>query len=471
MDSRFSLVGLCEEKPVYLVGIGGAGMSAIATVLLDMGFRVEGSDIKESANVKRIRQQGAVVGIGHRADNVGTASVVVKSAAIRDENPELAEAARKGIPIINRAEMLAAIMDRNKGIAIAGTHGKTTTTSLVTRMLQAAGEDPSFLIGGELNETGGNAYFGAGDYLVAEADESDGSLLHLRPQLIILTNIDSDHLDFFKGMEKMEEVFLEFMGGLPEGGFAVVCGDDERARVVGERYLESGGEVYFYGKGEENHYRFSEVETELDGSRFSVMFSGELLARISLGIPGMHNIYNAVSALAAGHRLGLEKGALVEGLEMFAGVRRRFETVGVMNGVRIVDDYAHHPTEIESVLDLAGSAWEGRLVVIFQPHRYSRTRLLAEDLGASFRNAGLLFLTDIYGAGEYPEPGVTGEMVVECARRSFPEKRIIYEPNRAELARAVVLELKEGDLVLTMGAGDITQCGREIMELLENAEK
>lgn len=471
MGEGFKLEELKKEEAIHLIGIGGAGMSAIATVLLQMGYEVEGSDIKESPNVRRLRRLGAVVGIGHRSENVGAASVVVKSSAISGGNPELVESRRRGIPVIARAEMLAEIMSTRSGIAIAGTHGKTTTSSLVTQMLLGCGADPSFLIGGELNEMGGNAHYGQGKYLVAEADESDGSLLSLRPSAIILTNIDGDHLDYFENIEHTAKVFREFLGLLPPHGFAVVCGDNPAAHEVGLGFQSAGGRAYFYGRSSENDYRLEGENTGAEGSAFAASFRGDVLGEVRMMIPGLHNMYNALAALAVGHQLEFPLEMVIDGLGCFQGVRRRFETIGVSDGIQVMDDYAHHPTEIEAVLDLARSVTSSRVVVVFQPHRYSRTRLLAGEFAACFEEADLVIVTDVYGAGEDPEPGVTGRLVSDGILEKEPEKPVLYVPLRAELARETVSLLQPGDFVITMGAGDVTQCAREILELLEEGNR
>jgi UDP-N-acetylmuramate--alanine ligase len=458
------------EGPVHLVGIGGAGMSAIAAVLLEMGYRVTGSDIKESANTKRLVRLGAVVGLGHGLENLGSPSVVVRSSAISEENAELAEAARRGISVVSRAEMLAAIMSERKSVAIAGTHGKTTTSSIVAQMLLGCGADPSFLIGGELNEIGGNARWGNGEFLVAEADESDGSLLHLRPWAVILTNVDGDHLDYFESLEHTARVFLEFLSLLPEDGFTVVCGDDKSAREVGLSYRDAGGRVLFYGRGAENDYRFEREELETDGSTFEATHRGEELGTVKMMIPGLHNVYNSLAALAFGDQVGLSLEQAVEGIGSFRGVRRRFETIGSRNNIKVIDDYAHHPTEIQAVLDVAERKAEGRVVVVFQPHRYSRTRFLAEEFGRCFKAADVVIVSDVYGAGEDPIPGVTGKLIADRILESDTGKSVAYVPKRAELARYAVSVIREGDLVITMGAGDVTQCAREILELLDEEE-
>lgn len=463
-----SITELSRDRPVHLVGIGGAGMSAIASVLLDMGIEVTGSDIKESVNVRRLRDRGAVIGIGHRSENISSPSLVVKSSAVRDDNPEIVEATRRGIPVITRAEMLAAIMRTKESIAVAGTHGKTTTTSLVAKILLESGEDPAYLIGGELNETGGNARFGNGRFLVAEADESDGSLLLLEPEIAILTSVDADHLDYFKDVLHVASVFTDFLRRLPYDGFAVVFGDDPISRAVGENISKDGLEVVFYGTRENNEFRFSDFVCGDCYCEFEIYEEGKSLGKARLGVPGFHNACNALGAFAACKRLGLSENNILKALEDFSGVRRRFELVGQINGIKVLDDYAHHPTEIKAVLSMAKEIFPDRLVVVFQPHRYSRTLALADHFGCCFEDADLIIVTDIYGADENPEPGVTGELIVESIRKENPEKCVVYYPERATLASEVCSHLRNGDTVITMGAGDITQCSREILENLQN---
>ena len=462
----FILSDLKKGSTAHLVGIGGAGMSAIATVLVQMGYRVEGSDLKESANVQRLRNLGAVVGIGHRTDNLGSAKVVISSSAVLPDNPEILEAQRLGIPVISRARMLSAIMATRKGIAVAGTHGKTTTSSLITQMLLGCGADPSFLIGGELNEIGSNAHYSSGEYLVAEADESDGSLLLLRPEYTVLTNVEWDHPDYFDSVEHTERIFREFLELLPSNGFAVICGDDPHARGVGLDFKLEGGTALFYGQGNENDYHIEGVSTGSDGCGYTAFYRGSDLGRVETRIPGMHNVYNSLAALAVGHQLGFPIGAAIAGIGKFQGVRRRFELVGTHDGVRVFDDYAHHPTEVKAVLDLASAIAPERVVAVFQPHRYTRTRELAAAYGPSFAGADLVVVTDIYGAGEEPEPGVSGRLVADSIQERYPEKQLLYVASRAELAGAVVPLLRDRDMVITMGAGDVTNCAREILEIL-----
>ncbi|MFH1149626.1 MAG: UDP-N-acetylmuramate--L-alanine ligase [Actinomycetota bacterium] len=470
MPDSLYLGQLDKSSAVHLIGIGGAGMSAIATVLLEMGYPVSGSDLKESANVLRLRGLGAAVGIGHRAENLGEARVVVRSSAIRADNPELLEAGQRGIPVLDRAQMLAAIMETRKGVAVAGTHGKTTTTSLVTQVLLSCGADPSYLIGGELNEIGGNAHYTEGDYLVAEADESDGSLLYLRPFATVLTNVDLDHPDYYESLEHTARVFTEFLRRTQAGGFAVVCGEDRPARHVGLGFRSEGGRVLFYGKAEANDYRFTGESIGADGNRFTVWYRDGELGGVRSGIAGLHNIYNSLAACALAHQLGFPFEEIARGIASFKGVRRRFETVGESAGIRVVDDYAHHPVEVEAVLGFARQACGGRIVAVFQPHRYSRTAAMAERFATSFTDADVVVVCDVYGAGEEPEPGVSGRLVADGITRAEVGKQVLYVPSRPELAAEVAAALGEGDTVITLGAGDVTLCAREILELLQERE-
>jgi len=465
-----SLEDFPRGAKMHLVGAGGAGMSALSIVLLQIGYHVEGSDLKESSYVRRQRELGAAIGLGHRAENVGDCQVVVRSSAIRSDNPEILEAERRGIPVISRAEMLAAIMATRRGIAVAGTHGKTTTSAIVTCMLIGCGADPSYLVGGQLNGIGGNAHYGSGDFLVAEADESDGSLLYLRPEVAVLTNIDWDHLDYFDSLDHTARVFRDFLDVLPRDGFAVICGDDARARVTGEEFRAAGGDVTFYGELRDNDYRFEVTSGEAGGSRFEALLDGEVLADATTQLPGVHNVYNSLAAFAVGHRLGFPVDGILEGIADCRGVRRRFEQVGERAGVVVVDDYAHHPTEVKAVLDMASDISPSRIVAVFQPHRYTRTRMLGRQFGESFSGAGLVVVTDVYAAGEEPEPGVTGKLVADSIQECDPSKEVVYLESRAELARGVVGLLEPGDLVITMGAGDITDCAREILEMLPGSE-
>ncbi|MBN2169264.1 MAG: UDP-N-acetylmuramate--L-alanine ligase [Actinobacteria bacterium] len=468
MDNEKGKVLTIEELKkagtVHLVGIGGAGMSAIATVLIQMGVSVEGSDIKESRNVDRLREMGAVIGIGHRPENLQNGKIIIVSSAITDKNPELLEADKLGLSRVTRAQILSAIMSTRRSVAVAGTHGKTTTSSMIAQMMINCGMDPAYLIGGELNEIGSNASYGNGEFLVAEADESDGSLLYLRPEIAVLTNVDCDHMDYFNNIEEVEEIFLKFLRLLPRDGFAIVCGDDEHARNVGIACRDEGGSVLFYGAGDENDYIIKNISLAECG--YEAWFGKEMIGAIRLKTAGLHNMRNSIAALATGHRLGFDMEDAIAGISEFGGVRRRFEYVGEQGGVTVIDDYAHHPTEVKAVMNVARDLSGGRIVVIFQPHRYSRTKSMAEQFGSSFEGADVVVVADVYGAGEDPEPGVTGKLVADSIVESKQVEDVHYFPNRTSLARNVMNLLQEGDTVITMGAGDVTQCGREILELL-----
>ncbi|MDD5748282.1 MAG: UDP-N-acetylmuramate--L-alanine ligase [Actinomycetota bacterium] len=462
---EFKIENADKKLPIHLVGIGGAGMSAIAIVLAQMGFIVEGSDLKESAYVRRLREFGIKVAIGHRVENLSCPQLVVVSSAISPDNPEVTGARELEIPVVTRAEMLQQIMSTKKGIAVAGTHGKTTTASLITWMMMECKTDPSFLIGGELNEIGSNANYSDGEYLVAEADESDGSLLSLRPFVAVLTNVDGDHLDYFGSLDRTEAIFSEFLSLLPEDGFALVCGEDPRAVKATQDYVRKGGNVFMFGEGFENDYRFDEVEMANDHWLFDIYFRDEKLGEARMKLSGLHNAYNALATFAVGHQLGLPVEGILRGIEKFSGVRRRFEAVGEFNGITVFDDYAHHPTEIGAVIGTARAIYPNRLVVVFQPHRYSRTKLLANAFGTCFDGVDLLFVTDIYGAGEEPEPGITGKIIVDSVKKYNPGLPVIYIRDRKTLAKEVCERLKPQDMVITMGAGDITHCAREIIEI------
>lgn len=459
---------LGDINNVYLVGIGGAGMSAIATVLMEMGYGVCGSDIKESPGMLVLRKKGAVVGVGHRAENLGSPDLVVVSSAISDTNTEVMEARRRGIPIVSRAEMLSALMDTKVGIAVAGTHGKTTTTSMVASVLSQGGLDPTYLVGGELNDVGANARYGKGEYLVAEADESDGSFLLLNPKYSIVTNIEGDHLDYFGTIENAKDMFLSFLRNLSPEGVAVVCGDQEESRVVAEAYVEEGGKAVLFGSGSVCRYRMTDMEFEKESTGFTLEMNGDSLGKVELTVPGKYNLYNALAAASLGLELGMDFSDISRGLSRFGGVRRRFERVGERSGIRIIDDYAHHPTEVEAVLKAARAFAKRRLVAVFQPHRYTRTQLLHERFGSSLGEADLVIITDVYAAGEFPLPGVSGKLILDSLLKHFPHKDAVYLPRRADLKRHIPPLLREGDLMLTLGAGDITGCGREIMEELSD---
>jgi len=456
---------LIKRSRVHMVGIGGAGMSALAAVLLDMGFQVSGSDLKESHYTRRLQAAGAVVHIGHRAENVDGAEMVVYSSAIRESNPELRRARELGLKTIPRAELLAHLMAERKGLAVAGTHGKTTTTSMLAKVLCDAGLDPTCVVGGELNDMGSNARTGRGDYLVAEADESDGSFLSLKPFGVIVTNVEEDHHDFYDTPERLEGHFRSFLEGVDEEGVAVLNGDDRRLRR-----LAAGlpGKVVFYGKDEGNHWRFDRVELKRGGGCCRVLEGGRELGEIELRVPGLHNLYNAVAAAAMAAWLGVDFPSIRESLRGFSGVHRRFELVGECRGIRLLDDYAHHPTEVLATLEAARGEGASRVVCIFQPHRYSRTAALGRELGEALGLADLVILTEVYGAGEDPLPGANAKLVLDALLERHPRCAAVFVPKRVELGPMALRHLRPGDLVLTMGAGDVTQCSREILDALRS---
>ncbi len=454
-----------QRERVHFVGIGGAGMSAIAAVLLAKGVEVSGSDLKETRNTVRLGELGARVHIGHRPENVEGADIVVVSSAVPERNRELARARELSLPVLPRAAMLARLMDEGKGIAVAGTHGKTTTTSMVAMILAQAGMDPTYVVGGELNDVGSNAHAGSGEYVVAEADESDGSFLLLKPWAAVVTNVEADHLDFFGDPRRVQEYFARFVSLVDPHGVVVLGGDDAGARSL---LGKSGARQVTFGGGEDSDYRFRDLQLFAGGSSFRVSARGEELGGMELEIPGLHNVYNALAATALTHTLGVDFDAIAGALSSFKGVRRRYQRVSEVAGVRIVDDYAHHPSEVVSTLEAAALERERRLVCLFQPHRYSRTAALWKEFGSAFSRADLLILTDVYAAGEDPLPGVDGKLIVNAVLEADPAKQVVYVPRRSSLGEAALRFIRRGDLVLTMGAGDISLCATEIADLLQD---
>ncbi|MEW6552881.1 MAG: UDP-N-acetylmuramate--L-alanine ligase [Actinomycetota bacterium] len=452
------------NEKIHFVGIGGAGMSAIAVVLLARGIQVSGSDLKESRNTRRLQQMGALIHIGHHAENVDDADLVVASSAIPERNREIARARELGLEIIPRAAMLNMIMEEGRGIAVAGTHGKTTTTSMIAMIMREAGLDPTYVIGGELNDVGSGAHAGSGGYVIAEADESDGSFLFLRPWAEVITNIEEDHLDFFHDESEVRDYFQRFVSLLPQDGLLVYAGDDPGAASLRR---QGPGRAVSFGEGEDNDFRSEGVELSPDGSSFRVSHCGRSLGRVDLGIPGEHNVRNAMAALALTLTIGVDFEVAARALEGFRGVQRRYQNMGEVAGIRLVDDYAHHPTEVMTTLKAAAMEGARRLVCIFQPHRYSRTAAMWQGFGDALLLADLVIVTDVYAAGEDPLPGVNGKLIVNAILEADPAKQVVYIPRRSQLGSAAASFLHGGDLVLTMGAGDITQCAAEIAGILD----
>lgn len=449
---------------IHFIGIGGAGMSGLADILLALGYRVSGSDLRWTHVTERLASLGARIYTGHRPGNLNGVQMVVVSSAIPPTNPELVEARRRGIPVIHRGEMLSRLMSRQKGIVVAGAHGKTTTTSMMAIVMEKNGLDPTILIGGELTDIGGNAKLGRGSYLVAEADESDGSFLKLDPLVEIITNIEDDHLDHYGSLENIKKAFGEFLARVPDHGTAVVCLDDPNVREVIQTY---GGPLITYSLGYHGaDYQLRELQLNGTGSCGDVFYRGTYLGRLRLAVPGRHNLSNALAVVAAGRWLGLSFARIASALADFCGVKRRFEIIGRVNGVLVVDDYAHHPTEIKATLQAARQVHRGRLICVFQPHRYTRTALLYEKFGRSFDDADLIVISEIYSAGEEPIEGVDAGLIVKAVERDG-RRPVVFLPAMEEIVDYLIRVARPGDLVLTMGAGNIWMAGVELVKKLE----
>ena len=450
---------------VHFVGIGGAGMSGIARVLLARGASVSGSDAKSSRTTAALTALGATVHTGHAAVHVDGADTVVVSTAIRPDNPELVAARDRGLRVLPRAEALATLMAGRRGVAVAGTHGKTTTTSMLTVALQHCGADPSFAIGGDLNEAGSNAHHGSGELFVVEADESDGSFLAYRPAAAIVTNVEADHLDHYGDAAAVDRAFEQFVLTVDRDGFVVMCADDEGTRRLAAWARGQGVDVRTYGTAEDAHLRLTAVTVSGTTSRYEPVLRGRRLPPVTLGVPGRHLALNSAGALLLGTGLGLDAATLVEGLAGFTGVRRRMELKGAIGGVRVYDDYAHHPTELHAQLTAAREvAGRGRVIVAFQPHRYSRTLAFAEQFGQALGLADEVVVMEVYSAGEEPVPGATGATV--AAAVPLPSDRVVFEPSWSAVPGLLHAKAEPGDLVLTLGAGDVTAIGPEVVRLL-----
>ncbi|WP_242605927.1 UDP-N-acetylmuramate--L-alanine ligase [Frankia sp. Cppng1_Ct_nod] len=458
-----------EFDRVHLVGIGGAGMSGLARLLLRRGAYVSGSDARDSRRLAALRALGAQVAIGHDPGHLGDARTLIFSQAIPDGNPEVEEAKKRGLCVVSRSAALAALMRGFRGLAVAGTHGKTTTTLMATVALQACGADPSFMIGSDINEAGSNAHAGSGEIFIAEADESDGGFLFLEPFAAVVTNVEADHLDYYRRPEDIDIAFTRFVDGVDPDGFVVACLDDPgAARLVaalGEREGAKAPRVTTYGESADANVRVELPMISPTGSTCEVVVRGRRLGELTLQVPGRHNLLNAAGALAAGLELGLPAAGLLEGLKGFAGVRRRFESKGTVDGIRVIDDYANHPTKIRSVLRTAHDIADGGSVVVaFQPHLYSRTAAFASEFGAVLALADAVVVMDVFGAGERQIPGVSGAMI--ASRVPLPADRVVYEPSWSAAAGRVAAFVRPGDLVLTVGAGDVTLLGGELLRVL-----
>jgi UDP-N-acetylmuramate--alanine ligase len=465
---------------VHFVGIGGSGMSGIAEVMVSLGYAVQGSDLKENKQTRRLEEQGATIFIGHAAENIRDADAVIVSSAVDETNPEVAAAREQLMPVVSRAEMLAELMRFRYSIAVAGTHGKTTTTSLVASILAEGGLDPTFVIGGRLKSADANARLGQGDYLVAEADESDASFVHLKPMLAVVTNIDADHMSTYDGdIEKLKSGFIEFLHNLPFYGLAVVCADDAG---VNDILTDIGRSVTTYGTHEDADIRAVNIEFNENTTEFDVIRSSKAeeslgdtqsvyqFLRVKLRLPGIHNVRNSLAAIAVADELQIGDQAVVAALEKFEGIDRRFQILGdvqVPKGtVTIIDDYGHHPTEVAATLAAAKSGYpDRRVVLVFQPHRYTRTRDLMDDFATVLSGADALVLLDVYAAGEDPIAGADGRSMARAIRTRGAVEPVFVE-SMEDLAQVLEGVLEDGDLVLTMGAGDISAYAHSLPELL-----
>jgi UDP-N-acetylmuramate--alanine ligase len=458
-----------ELGKVHFVGIGGAGLSGIARIMLARGVTVSGSDAKESRTLEALRALGARCHVGHAAEHVQDADTLVVSTAVREDNPEVVEARERGLRLLPRSAALESVMQGRRVVAVAGTHGKTTTTSLLTVALQHCGADPSFAIGGELNESGSNAHDGSGDLFVAEADESDGAFLVYSPYAALVTNVEADHLDNYGTEEAYHAAFTEFLGRIDPDGFLVACVDDEGAADLVAQARERGITTVAVGESPTADLRAENLVFAGSASTFTVVDGGRRLGEVSLQIPGRHYVLDALAALAAGLRLGFSFADLKRGLEAFSGTRRRMELKGQAAGVRVYDSYAHHPNEIAGDLQAARAlAGDGRVVVAFQPHLVSRTRIFGPAMGRELGAADEVVVMDVYVAREDPEPGVDGELV--ASHVPLPEDRVAFVPSWSATPAALVERARPGDLVLTLGAGDVTLVGPEVLELLAERE-
>lgn len=448
----------------HFIGIGGSGVSGLARLMLADGVAVTGSDIKESATVESLRRAGARVAIGHRAENVNGATRVVYTAAVKEDNPELVEAHRRGIPTVTRAHMLSVVMEGKCGVAISGTHGKTTTTGMAASVFLAAGADPSVLVGGEWSALGGNARGGAGKHFIAEACEAFNSFLELHPHVALLTNVEADHLDCHGSLDGVIAAFHQFLGQVDPDGYVIGCRDDANVRGLLER---SERRTVTYGLEPGADYVGVDLALDQRHPAFTIERRGERLGEVRLGVPGRHNVLNALSVAALALEEGLPLEALRQGLREFTGVGRRFEILGEVNDVVVLDDYAHHPTEVRATLAAARNSMQRRTTVVFQPHLYSRTELLLDEFAGSFRDADRVFIAEIYAAREQPLPGVSSSRLVERIRQLDPSREVELAPDRTALLARLKAEARPGDLVIVMGAGDIREWGEALVEELQ----
>lgn len=453
-----------KAKHIHFVGIGGIGMSGIAELLLNLGYEVSGSDIQDSAVTSRLATLGGKIFIAHQRENIEGADVVVYSSAIPDDNPEIVEARERYVPVIPRAEMLAELMRLKYGVAVAGAHGKTTTTSMIAYILTSGNLDPTVVIGGRLDIWGGsNAKLGQGDILVAETDESDGSFMALSPTIAVVTNMDYEHVDYYGNMDALREAFVNFINKIPFYGLSIICLDNEEIQGIiprlRKRYLT-------YGMNSQADLRATDIEKGRSQVSFEVIHQNRSLGRVVVGLPGNHNVLNALAAISVGQELNINMEDMKQGLQSLGGLARRFQVKGERGGIVVVDDYGHHPTEIVATLETARECWpEKRLVVLFQPHRYTRTKALYDRFIISFNQADHLIMAPIYSAGERPIEGVDAEWLYRGIKE-HGHKEVTLCHNQDEILQTLLALLKRGDLLITLGAGDIYRVGEELLKKL-----
>jgi UDP-N-acetylmuramate--alanine ligase len=448
---------------VHFIGIGGSGMSGIARILIGMGHSVTGSDLRDSSNVASLRELGAKIYIGHDQSNLGNPDTVVVTSALWPTNPEYLLAKEKGIPVIHRSQALAKLASSKTLIAVAGAHGKTTSTGMIITALMAMGQDPSFVNGGVINSVGQSSSSGSGELFVIEADESDGSFLAYKPTGAIITNVELDHVDHFADEEAVFAVFEDFISSIKDGGFLVACGDDSGVKTLLSRIKRSDLKVYLYGKGSSNDFRIDQINLAPNSSRATITVTGRKVGELNLSVVGEHNLLNALAAFAAATAMGGTEEKLLAGLKAFTGTRRRFELKGEVGGVKVIDDYGHHPTEITVTLKAARNlVGTGRVFVIFQPHRYSRTAAFANQFSSSLALADFTYLLEVYAASEKPISGVSSLLIA----REMKSEQVKFEPSMLQVVSDVAGMAKSGDLILTLGAGDVSSLGDPILQAL-----
>ncbi|MEY3756177.1 MAG: hypothetical protein RL356_449 [Actinomycetota bacterium] len=460
----YTLAQLAKLK-IHFIGLGGAGMSGIARIMLAKGFAVSGSDKNDSSVLTSLKALGAKVFVGHIKENLADAQLVIISAAITENNPELVAAKQGGIPVVARANALAWLMSESTSVAVAGTHGKTTTTAMLTVALQSAGADPSFAIGGTINNAGTNAHSGSGSIFVAEADESDGSFLAYKPSGAIITNVELDHVDHFADEEAVFAVFEQFVDSIKPGGFLVACGDDSGVKHLLSQIKRSDLKILLYGEDSNNDFRLDRINLAPTTSSAALTITGRKIGELNLAVAGKHNLLNAVAAFAAGSAMGIAEDKLITGLKSFTGTRRRFELKGEVAGVKVIDDYGHHPTEITVTLIAAKNlAQSGRVLVVFQPHRYSRTAVFSHQFAEALANSDFTFLLEVYAASEQPIPGVSSLLII----KDMKSDKAKFEPSMVQVVSEVAMMAKSGDVIITLGAGDVSSLGDPILQALAN---